>query len=204
MKPLPFLLAATLLTSPLFAFTVTKNVNTGELPVDKLVIFQKGQSADKITFFDNANCKMSLLPDGTVESRITGGGEVKCGFTLPQPFNTKDYAYLVITCRLEGTTKMTGANGKTSDQPRADNLWFSATFFDAKGSPVGGANLADGSPGGKTPDKTVTIVLPMMLFTYFGDHDTSQVQGIGFSWPKTRANISRDFHFIIEKVALAN
>ncbi|CAN5760201.1 hypothetical protein BH09VER1_BH09VER1_13110 [soil metagenome] len=204
MKPLPLALAATLFASPLFAFTVTKNVNTGQLPTDKLIIFQKGQAAEKITFFDNANCRMSILADGTVESRITGGGEVKCGFTLPQPFNTKDYGYLVITCRLEGTNKITGPNGKTTDQARPDNLWFSASFFDAKGSPVGGANLADGSPDGKTPNQTVTIVLPMLLFTYFGDHDSSQVQGVGFSWPKSRVNISRDYHLIIEKVALAN
>lgn len=203
---LHLLLAPLLLSTAAFGFEVTKNVNTGKPPEEKVVIFQKGQAADTLTFFDTESGRMALNADGEIEARITGNGEVKCGIhwkprgDLGETFNTKDYGHVVITCRMEGSNKTAG-----SDAPgqRPDNLWFPAVLFNAKGEVVGSANLADGTPDGKTPDKTTTVVLPMMIFTYFGDHDSSQVRGIGFTWQKARANVNRDYKLIIEKIALA-
>lgn len=187
------------------AFEVTKNVNTGKPPVEKVVLFQKGQAPDLITFFDNESCKMSINPEGAIEARIIGQGAVKCGINwkaqgnVPETFSTKDFGHMVITCRIEGSNKTPGSN-----QPgqRAANLWLPAVLFNAKGENVGSANLADGTPDRKTPEKTTEVVLPMMLFTYFGDHDSSAVRGIGFTWDKTRPNVERDYTLVIERIAL--
>lgn len=203
---LPALITFLAMAGAATAFEVTKNVNTGKPPVEKVVLFQKGQPQESVIFFDNENCRMSFAPDGVIEARITGNGEVKCGVNWKpegsrgETFNTKDFGHVVITCRLEGSNKTTG-----SSQPgqRPDNLWFAATLFNATGQPVGSANLADGTADERTPDQTTTIVLPMLLFTYFGDHDSSQVRGVGFTWPKARANVDRDYRLVIEKIALA-
>lgn len=205
--PLRFLLATVvLLNGSALGFEVTRNVNTGKPPEEKAVLFEKGQAADTLTFFDTESGRMALNSDGEIEARITGNGEVKCGINwkprgaLGGTFNPKDYGHVVITCRMEGGNKTAGS-GAPGQRP--DNLWFSAALFDAGGEVVGSANLADGTPDGKTPDKTTTVVLPMMLFTYFGDHDSSEVRGVGFIWPKARASVNRDYKLIIEKIALA-
>ena len=73
-------------------------------------------------------------------------------------------------------------------------------------SPQPHAPLAFGFSNTKPAAKsssTQSIVLPMLLFTYFGDHDSSQVRGIGFTWQKARANINRDYHLVIERIARA-
>jgi hypothetical protein len=205
MKIPAFTLLLAITATAASAFEVTKNVNTGKPPVEKVVLFQKGHAPDSVAFFDNENCRMSFTPDGAIEARITGNGEVKCGINWKpegargETFNTKDYGHVLISCRMEGSNKTTGS---TQPGQRPDNLWFPAVLFNAAGQLVGSANLADGTPDGRTPDQTTTVVLPMLLFTYFGDHDSSQVRGIGFTWPKTRANIDRDYRLVIEKIAL--
>lgn len=202
----PVLLATLVFGTVASGFEVTKNVNTGRPPEEKVVLFQKGQAADTLTFFDTESGRIGLNADGEIEARITGNGEVKCGIVwkpradLPETFATRDYGHVVITCRMEGSNKTVG---KDAPGRRPDNLWFPAALFNAKGEVVGSANLADGTPDGKTPDKTTTVVLPMMLFTYFGEHDSSAVRGIGFTWQKARANVHRDYKLIIEKIALA-
>lgn len=210
MKKLPsraWLAALFLPGQMLPAFTVDKNVNASP-PEEKVVIFEKGRPTDNVTFFDNENCKMTILPDGSLESRIVGNGEVKCGVKwkprgdLKETFDSKDYKYVIITCRMEGNSKTTQPNGKVAEQ-RPDNLWFPAVLFNAAGERAGSANLADATENGRTPDQTTKLVMPMILFTFWSQ-DTSQIQAIGFSWDKTRPNIQRDYRLIIDKIALAN
>lgn len=203
------LLVVVLLSLPSFpagAFEVTKNVNTGGPPVEKVVLFDRKETAtDGVTLFDEEGGRLTRGPDGALEGRITGNGAVKFGITWkPSPalgptFSTRDFGHLVITCRLEGTNRTAGSNAAGQ---RPDNLWFVATLFNARGEPVGSANLADGTEDGKTPATTTTVILPLLIFTYFGEHDTSAVAAVGFTWPKARANVERDFRLIVERIAL--
>lgn len=204
MKLASFLLLLAVAGLP--AFEAVRNVNTGAPPVEKVVLFQKGQAADSVEIFDNESCRTTINADGDLEARIVGNGAVQCGIrwkpdgNRKETFDIADYGHIVITCRMEGSNRTKGNSGPGQ---RPDNLWFSAALFNAAGQPVGSANLADGAPDGRTPDKTTTLVLPTLLFTYFGDHDASQVRGIGFTWPQTRATVDRDYRLIIERIALA-
>ena len=193
-------------TAGLPAFEVVRNVNTGAPPAEKVVLFAKGAAADSVEIFDNEHCRTTINADGELEARIIGNGAVNCGIrwkpegARKETFNIADYGHVVITCRMEGSNRTKGNAGPGQ---RPDNLWFPAALFNAAGEVVGSANLADGTPDGRTPDKTTTIILPTLLFTYFGDHDASQVRGIGFTWSQARATVDRDYRLVIERIALA-
>ncbi len=202
--PVILVVSLLLLYGSATAFTVIKNVNSGKPPVEKVVIFEKGKPADHLTI-ESSN-KTAFSADGAIESRIIGNDALKIVLRwkpkgeLKQTFDTKDYGYLLLTLRLEGNTKTTMPDGKVTEQ-RADNLWFPVAFYDAAGERVASANLADATDDNKTPARTTTLKIPMILLTYWG-HDTHQIQGIGFWWDKTRANINRDFRLVVDKIAL--
>jgi hypothetical protein len=188
------------------AFEVIKNINSGKPPVEKLVIFEKGKPTDHLSFVDDANCKMSFAEDGSIVCRIINNAVIKPmirwkGGGLPEHFPLKEYDYLILTCRMEGTNKVTN-NGKTSDQ-RGDNLWFPVALFDDAGTLLGSASLADPTPDRRTPDKTTTLQFPKTLLTFWGP-GKGNVSAVGFSWGKTHDNITRDYTLVIDKIAFAN
>jgi len=188
------------------AFEVIKNVNSGREPVEKLVLFEKGKPTDHLAFSDDENCKLSFTPDGSIECRILGNAAIKPlikwkGGGLPDSFKLKTYEYLILTCRVEGTNKVTNKD-KTSDQ-RPDNLWLPVVLFNAAGEILGSASLADATPDGKTPDKTTVLKFPIALLTFWGP-GKGDVSAVGFSWSKTHDNISRDYRIIVDKIAFAN
>ncbi len=205
------LLAAAACLSPgatAAGFTVVKNVNSGQSPVEKVVIFEKGKPTDHLTLESTASGKTEFTADGALESRITGHDDVKIMIRwkprgeLKASFDAAAYTYLVMTCRLEGAVKETQPNGKIVEK-RPDNLWMGPSLFNAKGEAVGSANFADATEDGKTPAQTTTIRIPMVAFTFWG-LDSHDVQAIGFTWSKTRSNSARDFRLVIDKIALAD
>lgn len=193
---------------PAPAFTVVRNVNSGQPPVEKVVIFEKGKPADHLKLESTASGRTALTADGAIESVITGSDAVKIMIRwtprgdLKAGFDTSAYTCLVITCRLEGAVKESQPNGKVVEK-RPDNLWFGPTLFNAAGEAVGSANFADAVEDGKTPAETTTIRIPMVAFTFWG-LDSHDVRAIGFTWGKTRANSNRDFRLVIDKIALAD
>lgn len=209
MKRILFLAACFLLPfSSAPAFEIIKNINSGKPPVEKIVIFEKGKPTDHLSFVDDANCKLSFTQDGSIECRIIGNAEIKPLIKwkakpgLPAGFRTQDYDYVILTCRLEGTAKVTNAKGKVTDS-RAANLWFGFSFFDANGESLGSGSLADPTADKVTPEKTTVLKFPMILVRFWDMDKTGEVQAIGFPWSKTRPDINRDFRLVIEKIALA-
>ncbi len=188
------------------AFKVIKNVNSGEPVVDKIVIFEKGKT-EGLTFKDDANCKMEIV-DGSIECKIIGNEAIapKIYWTpngdLKATFDPRKYNFLILTCRLEGNTKQTNPTGKISEL-RPDNLWFVATLFNEKNERAGLANLADVSENTRTPDKTETLKIPMVLLTQ-SPNDVTSIQAVGFMWSAAHANQYRDFKLVIDKISLAD
>ena len=186
------------------AFEVIKDIN--KEPVEQLVIFEKGKDTKHLSFVDDENCKLSFTPDGAIECRIINNAVIKAmikwkGNGLPDSFKLKEYDYLILTCRMEGSVKQT-TNGKTTDV-RPDNLWFPVVLFNAAGEVLGSAGLADPAPDKKTPDKTTVLKFPTVQLTFWGPGQ-GDVSAVGFTWSKAHDNQSRDFRVIIDKIAFAN
>jgi len=200
-------LAVVVLGSSAQAFTVAKNVNTGKPPVEKVVIFEKGKPTTNLTLESTDSCKAEFK-DGSLESKFVGEGAIKVVLrwkpqgNLPESFDLEKYTYVVLTMRLEGNVKTKQPNGKFSET-RGGNLWFPIVMFNAAGENVGSANIADACDDGKTPAQTVTINIPVVLFTLWM-HDLKKVSGVGFTWDKTRAGSERDFRLVVDKIALAD
>lgn len=191
------------------AFTVTKDVNSGRAPVEKVVVFEKGQARDLLTFSDTPECKLAYTDDGSIESRITGNRAFQFQIAwkprpgVPETVSFDDYDCVVITCRMEGNIKNTAPNGKI-DTSRADNLWYPASLFDAAGKRVGLANLADATKDGRTPDQTTTIVIPKVLFLFWPQEgDPKKIASVGGEWNDARSNQQRDFRLVIDRIAFA-
>ncbi len=198
------LLSLACLPRPSQAFEVIKDIN--KEPVEKLVIFEKGKPADHLSFVDDANSKLAFTEDGAIECRIVGNAAIKPlikwkGNGLPDSFKLKEYDYLIVTCRMEGTSKVTNG-GKTSDQ-RAANLWFPVCLFNEAGEVLGSASLADPTPDKRTPDTTTVLKFPMAQLCFWGPGQ-GDVSAVGFNWSKTHDNITRDFRVVIDKIAFAN
>ena len=110
-----------LMTAPPLApaFEVIKNVNDGRPLTDRLVLFDKQTGAKDLDFTDSADCRITVLPDGALESRIIGRSEVQPTIRwprrgdMPATFDARQYGYLVLTCRVEGVTRQAVGNGKT-------------------------------------------------------------------------------------------
>jgi len=203
---LPF--AFCFLNQKVSAFDVIKNVNSGKPMIEKLVIFEKGKPTDHLSFVDTENCKLSFTADGSIECRIQGNLEIKplikwkAKEGLPAGFRLRDYDYIILTCRMEGTNKITAANGKVNEN-RPPNLWYGFQLYDANGIRQGTASLADVTDTLTTPDKTTVLKFPMTLIRYWDLDKNDEIQSIGFPWGKTRPEINRDFRLIIEKIAVA-
>jgi hypothetical protein len=175
--------------------------------MEKIVIFEKGKPTDHLSFVDDPNCKLSFTPDGSLECRIIGNAEIKPIIKwkpkpgLPAGFRTLDYDYIILTCRMEGNSKTTNAQGKVTET-RPDNLWFGFSLFDANGERLGAVSLADGSVDIKTPATTTVLKFPMIMVRFWDMDKTGEVQAIGFPWSKTRPEVNRDFRLVIDKIAV--
>ena len=75
-----------------------------------------------LSFVDDPNYKLSFTPEGAIECRITGGAEIKPLIKwkpkagVPAGIRLQDYDYLILTCRLEGDTKVANAQGRVTGQ----------------------------------------------------------------------------------------
>ena len=203
-------LACLLATVSAPAFEVTKNVNSGQPPVEKVVLFDKKARHDHITFACKGAGELSFAADGAIVSTITGSRDAaprigwKPGEGRPASFPPTAYTYLILTCRLEGCTKEKDARGKETER-RPDNVWFGANVYNAAGERIGGVSLADVNEGheGVTPAETVELRVPLVLFVGSALAD-KRVAGLGTDWGPTRPNQSRAYRWVIEHIALAN
>lgn len=205
-----FVLVALLASAgALQAFTVVKNVTRP--PVEKRVLFDRATagSAPPPIFFASGAQGLALAPDGSLRLRMDRNEAIEAGFRFsadgspPAPFSVTDFNYIVVTCRLEGASRQTLANGQVISR-RPDNLWCSFVLFDERGRPVAQAGLADAAPDGKTPAETVTLRLPMILFTFWGENPRPPIHGFGFAWSAARPPAVRDYTLVIERVVLAD
>ena len=192
------------------AYTVVKDVNSGRLFEEKVVIFDKAKGTTGIILGDpTSNSETSVDKDGAVEVRITGNKEInltihwKAEGDIPASFDVRQYNYLVLTCALLGDMKQSTPNGKVS-AIRGDNLWYGVALLNDKDERVAGCSFADVAENSKTPAQMVTLKIPMVLFTQLASGDVSAVHGFGFPWNKAHDNQNRDFHLVIEKIALAD
>lgn len=205
MKPL---LALLLLAAPLHAFTVVKDVSLP--PVEKLVLFDQAAPATRLAFFNKGTHAFERAAGGPLVLRIQNNDMVDAGFSwaadpaLPPFFSVADHAAIIVTFRLEGANRRTLANGQTLSR-RADNLWNTFVLFDEKKNAVARAGLAEGAPSGKTPSETVTLRIPMLVFTYWGENPRPPIHGFGFQWPAAaNAPDTRDYTLIIERIVVAD
>jgi hypothetical protein len=208
MRMLPLLLLG--LVTHLAGFEVTRNVNDGRPPVEKVVLFAKDQPHDHLTFSCKGSGALSYDADGAIVSTITGSGAIapriawKAGEGRPASFALNAYTYLILTCRLEGVVRETDAKGKISEK-RPDNLWFSVNLYNAAGERIGGVSLADVNEAreGVTPVETTTLRIPLSIFRGPPVEDPKAAQ-IGTDWQATRPNQSRAFRWVIDRIALAD
>lgn len=198
------------LTCQAAGFEVTRNVNDGRPPVEKVLLFAKDQPHDHLTFSCKGTGALSFDADGAIVSAITGSGMAapriawKEGGGRPASFTLGSYTYLVLTCRLEGVVRESDAKGKIIEK-RPDNLWFGVEFYNAAGESIGVVNLADVNEAreGVTPAETTMLRIPMVLFRGPPVADSRAVQ-IGTTWQATKPNQSRAFRWVIDRIALAD
>ncbi|MBN2581774.1 MAG: hypothetical protein JXL80_01810 [Planctomycetes bacterium] len=196
--------------SPIAAFTVDKNVNSGEPPAEKLVIFDHKAGHEHIVLKDPAGgCTMSFADDGTIDVPITGNAEIKPTVywkpkgDLGETVDLTSCSYLLVRMKLEGDIKRTFDNGKTSSS-RPDNLWFGLRLYDKDGQPAGNVNIASVTDDEKTPAEMVTVKVPAVLLVNTAHGDAKQVAGVGFYWPKTHDYNDRQCRLVVERISLAD
>ena len=195
--------------SSLGAFTVTKDVNRA--PVEAVVLFAKGGPTDHLVFSGEAATPFSVAADGSLQVPIKGPVALDArvswtpGKDRPETFKVADHAYLMLTCRVEGTDRQMAGKGKSIDR-RASNLWLPVVLFDAEGNSIGSVSLASVVPGEITPAETTVLRIPMFMFTFWGDQTQPRppVRAIGFTWGKPRAPSERDYRIVIDRISLAD
>jgi hypothetical protein len=195
-----------LLTCP--AFEVTRNINTGLPPVEKVVLFAKNKPHDHIICTDAENCRIAFDVDGAMTIQYSGNKESqpkiawKVGEGRPESFDVANYTFLIITCRIEGVLREDRGNGKMTES-RGDNLWIGPSVYNVAGDRVGGIGLAELAEDGKTPAQTTVLRVPLTLFAR-SPVDNQHVNAIGFPWGAARKNQNRDFRLVIDRIALAD
>jgi hypothetical protein len=195
---------------PASAFTVIKNVNTGQPPVEKLVIFDKARgAANKVVLVGN-DAPIAINADGAIQIDILGNAKAspeinwKPDGALGETFDATQYNFLMLTCHMEGKTVSTDPiSGKTRDLPAKGNMYYAAVLRDKDDQGVGYANLADVSEDGNTPLTSVTLPIPMVLFYKGSPNDIHHIKGIAFPWGTTHPEMSRELHIVIDRIALA-
>ena len=201
----PFLLLLLACAAHGAGFTVIKNVNSGEAPVDKLVIHGQGQIEDRVRL--RGEGVTPLVEDGAIVAPIRGheGWTVHVqweGGGLPDTVDLHDYTYLVLRIGYPGTVSRTW--NERANVIRRGNLWFTMAVLDKAGERGPGVNPATLTEDGRTPDGVVTLLVPTVLFTRHAYNDPSSTDALAFFVPNTRSNIDRDMNLVIEKISLAD
>lgn len=192
------------------AFDVTKNVNTGKPPVEKVLLFAKGAPHDHLVLAKTGNGEFAIAEDGSLVSVIAGSAAIAprlswtAGEGRPAAIDLSKYTFLVITCRVEGNLKETNTKGKVIEK-RAANLWFGANVYNTAGRRIGGVSLADVNEQkeGTTPAETTELRIPTAILIE-SEVEDKLVTAIGTEWKGTAANVSRDFRWVIDRIALAD
>lgn len=204
------LLATLALCAPVAAFTVVKNVNSGEPPVEKVVIFDKDKPHDHVNIADpEGHAEMAFTDDGAIEAKITGNAAVQPTITwtprgdLGETFDATEYDFMIVRMALEGDIERTFDNGRTS-RSRPDNLWFVIELYDTEGTRCGGFNLTVVTEDGKTPAEMTTLRIPMVLFVKTSWGDPTKIKNVAFKWGKTHDYNNRDCRLVVERVVLAD
>jgi hypothetical protein len=196
---------------PAAAFNVVRNVNDGRPPEDKYVIFEAGKTPAANVVLENreGECPIRINAAGQIEATITGNGPIQPTISwtpasgIPETIDARDYNFVMLRCALEGTQYRTFPNGQTKTD-RRDNLWMGLSLFTVDNERIGIANLAVLTDDQRTPDKMVTLKIPMSMLTSGAYYDLSKVSAVGFRWGGTHDYYNRDFQLKIEKISLAN
>jgi len=191
-------------------FEVTRNVNDGRPPVEKVLLFAKDRPHDHLVLSHKGGGELTYDADGAIVSTITGSGAVapriawKEGEGRPASFALGSYTYLILTCRLEGVVRETDAKGKVIEK-RPDNLWFGVNLYNTAGESIGVVNLADVNEAreGVTPAETTVLRIPLALFRGPPVADAKAAK-IGTDWQATKPHQSRAFRWVIDRIALAD
>ncbi|MBN8525515.1 MAG: hypothetical protein J0M02_09275 [Planctomycetes bacterium] len=210
MRPFPAILPLLCSASCLASFEVTRNVNDGRPPLEKVVLFAKDRPHDHLVLSNTGTGELTYAPDGAIVATISGSGVAapriawRAGDGRPASFALDAYTYLILVCRLEGVVRETDAKGKVSEK-RPDNLWFGVDLYNAAGERIGVVNLADVNEArpGATPAETTVLRIPMVLFRGAPVADAMAAQ-LGTNWQATKPNQSRAFRWVIDRIALAD
>lgn len=201
-------LLATLSSAP--AFTVKRNVNAANQPVEQVVIFDQNAGHEHIHLVPKGkNCAMGYAENGAIEIKFTGSTEAlpeirwTPGEGRPAQFNAHDYTYVILRCQWSGSQTRTFPNGRTVEQ-KPDNPWFTTMLLDAEGVRTSALNLASISETEAVPWEMTTMKIPMSLFLQTAFNDPTQLEAIAFKVGGTHSYNERDYTFTIEKIALAN
>jgi len=192
-----------------FAFTVEKNVNSGEPPRTIMVAFDKAaKDARDIKPFDKqGKATFSFAADGALEVKVATVAAYEVVIPFPQEFDIAKANYVLLTCRLEGQTRRQH-DGKWSEWSRYNGakIWWGAFLADADGRrTIDGAGFDAVSPDGYLPTETKTVLLPAKFFSrnLEGFADPARAKGFMITVPSTRDTNERDYTLTIDKLILA-
>jgi len=194
----------TLTAACAFGFDVVKNINSGK-PQVAFVLFDKASNTPELELKSTPGGEVKRTADGSIDFHLTGSGAAnptvswKAAGDVPATFNAADYSGMLVTCRFEGVMHRKFGN-KIIDQS-GDNLWLSLSLINNKGESVGLANPADITDDRKSPRETTELFIPMLYFVRPG-FDSTHISAFGFPVIAGRPENDRDFHVIIEKIAL--
>lgn len=193
------------------SFTVTRNVNSKEAPVEKVVIFAKGGKHDHIVLSDpHGVSTLGFTGDGAIEAKLTGNKETrpsvswKAGEGRPESIDPTKYNYLIIRFALEGEIKRTWPDGRVT-RSRPGNLWGSFAMYDKEGQRTVPVNPATLTEDQNTPKEIVTVRIPTVLFTRGATNDVNNITSIAFMWGSTHAYNDREgMRLVIERISFAD
>lgn len=207
---IPTLLAMALLSALSAGFTVKRNVNAAEPPVDAIVLFDKNASHSHLELLPNGvNCTAEFTESGDIEIRFTRNTEANPeirwtpGDGLPKTFDANDYQYLILRCQFSGTQTRTFDNGRQVEQ-EVDNPWMITTLLDTEGVPTSSLNIASLTGTDAVPREMVTLKIPMSLFLQTAYNNPTQIEAVAFKIGKTHDYNDRNYTLTIERIALAN
>jgi|GEM_PF-3484195 len=210
---LPGCLLALLLLIPALpaqAFTVTKDIHSEKPLEDKIVIFEKGKPSAHLSFTNSEECAFTLGKDGSLECKLVGSSicsaaiRWKEGNGLPKSFHSTDYDYLVVVCRIEGSSQTKGKKGDVNEQRNDTFPGFGFALLNDKGEVMAQANPAMGSENLKLPEKTETLKIPIPIMFFWHPEAAGDVHAIGIRAGATKAGTERNYRFVIDKISLSN
>lgn len=195
---------------PAGAFTVTKDIHSAKPLEDKIVIFEKGKPSGHLTFTNSQDCAFSVSKDGSLECKLVGNSACsaairwKEGNGLPKSFLSGDYDYLVVVCRIEGSSQTKGKKGDVSEQRNDTFPGFGFALLNDKGEVMASANPALGAESLKLPEKTETLKISIPIMFFWHPEAAGEVHSIGIRAVAAKAGTERNYRFVIDKISLSN